>query len=107
MSSTQRGSEPAVLVTSAGIRRVEELDWLQASGGAPFPITLTPARHLLCAHAVLIAIARYGAASWWSWAARRSSSPGIRRMRRCSPKVGQWPGPIDRALLPIGAYEPR
>ena len=33
------------LVKSTGIRRVEELDWWQQAGSAPFPITLTPARH--------------------------------------------------------------
>src|SRR5687768_4859337 len=35
----------AALVRSAGIRRIEELDWWQPSGQSPMPVTLTPARH--------------------------------------------------------------
>jgi L-ascorbate metabolism protein UlaG (beta-lactamase superfamily) len=33
------------LVRSAGIRRVEELDWWEATTTSALPITLTPARH--------------------------------------------------------------
>src|SRR6185503_10050641 len=35
----------AALVRSAGIRRVEELDWWQEAKTAALPIVLTPARH--------------------------------------------------------------
>jgi L-ascorbate metabolism protein UlaG (beta-lactamase superfamily) len=40
---TPLGNRP--LVQTAGIRRVEELDWWQPSAAAPLPVTLTPAQH--------------------------------------------------------------
>src|SRR5690606_25930447 len=40
---TPLGNAP--LVRSAGITRVEELDWWQPAGEAPFRIVLTPAHH--------------------------------------------------------------
>jgi L-ascorbate metabolism protein UlaG (beta-lactamase superfamily) len=35
----------SALVRSAGIRRVEELDWWQEARTSPLPMTLTPAQH--------------------------------------------------------------
>ena len=94
------------LVKSAGIKRVEELDWWQQAVSAPFPITLTPARHfsartpfdrnraLWGGFVVGVAPARI------FFAGDSGYSPLFRDIR-------QRLGPIDLALLPIGAYEPR
>ena len=96
----------ANLVRSAGIRRVEELDWWQEATGALLPITLTPAHHfsartpfdrnralwggfILVAHRTRIFFAGDTAYAGFFHDIRRRL------------------GPIDVALLPIGAYEPR
>ena len=94
------------LVTSTGIKRVEALDWWQQGGSAPFPITLTPARHfsartpfdrnraLWGGFIVAVGQARI------LFAGDSAYAPLFRVIR-------QRLGPIDLALLPIGAYEPR
>jgi L-ascorbate metabolism protein UlaG (beta-lactamase superfamily) len=94
------------LVTSTGIKRVEALDWWQQAGSAPFPITLTPARHfsartpfdrnraLWGGFIVAVGQARI------FFAGDSAYAPLFREIRRRL-------GPIDLALLPIGAYEPR
>ncbi len=96
----------ARLVRSAGIRRVEELDWWQLSASSPLPVTMTPARHFsartpfdrnraLWAGFMLTA----GAASIY-FAGDSAYAPFFGEIR-------ERLGPIDLALLPIGAYEPR
>jgi L-ascorbate metabolism protein UlaG (beta-lactamase superfamily) len=94
------------LVRSTGIRRIEELDWWQDATATAMPITLTPAHHfsartpfdrnralwggyLLIAGGVRI-----------FFAGDSAYAPHFRDIRRRL-------GPIDLALLPIGAYEPR
>jgi L-ascorbate metabolism protein UlaG (beta-lactamase superfamily) len=96
----------ARLVRSAGIKKIEEIDWWQPAQSAPLPITLTPAHHfsartpwdrnfalwggfLLCADDARIFFA--GDTAYGSF---------FREIR-------ERLGPIDLALLPIGAYEPR
>ena len=94
------------LVRSAGIRRIEELDWWQHTTTGACAITLTPAQHfsartpfdrnralwggfLLGVSGIHIYFAGDTAyASFFSDIRRRL-------------------GPIDLALLPTGAYEPR
>jgi L-ascorbate metabolism protein UlaG (beta-lactamase superfamily) len=94
------------LVRSSGIRRVEELDWWQPASTSALPITLTPARHFsartpfdrnraLWSGFVLIA----GGA--------RIFFAGDTAYGAFFKDVGRRLGPIDLALLPIGAYEPR
>jgi L-ascorbate metabolism protein UlaG (beta-lactamase superfamily) len=94
------------LVRSAGIRRVEELDWWQAATATPLPITLTPAYHFSARTPF-----DRNRALWGGFlldvdrrrifvAGDTAYGPFFRDIRRRS-------GPIDLALLPIGAYEPR
>jgi len=93
------------LVRSAGIRRVEELDWWQQTTTCTLPITLTPAYHfsartpfdknralwggfvLLAGHARIFFAGDTAYADFFS---------GLRRRL----------GPIDLALLPINGNDP-
>jgi L-ascorbate metabolism protein UlaG (beta-lactamase superfamily) len=94
------------LLRSAGIRQVEEIDWWETASAGPLPITLTPAQHFsargpfdrnralwggflieACGHRIL-------------YAGDSGYGPHFR-------EIGARLGPIDLALLPIGAYEPR
>jgi L-ascorbate metabolism protein UlaG (beta-lactamase superfamily) len=94
------------LVKSAGIRRVEELDWWQDAQTSAVPITLTPAQHFSARTpfdrnralwgGFVLAIDRVRI----FFAGDTAYAPFFRDVRRRL-------GPIDLALLPIGAYEPR
>jgi L-ascorbate metabolism protein UlaG (beta-lactamase superfamily) len=96
----------AALVRSAGVKRVEEIDWWQQAQTAPVPITLTPAHH-------------FSARTPWDrnlalWGGFMLSSDGARiffagdtAYASFFRDIRQRLGPIDLALLPIGAYEPR
>ena len=92
-------------VRSCGIRRVEELDWWQTSEMSDLPITLTPARHF-SARTRSIETAAMGRITVVADAARiffagdTAYAPFFRDVR-------ERLGPIDLALLPIGAYQPR
>jgi len=94
------------LVRSAGIRRIEELDWWQPAG-APHPsITLTPARHFSARTPF-----DRNRALWGGFAIAldraRIYFAGDTAYAGFFRDVGRRLGPIDLALLPIGAYEPR
>jgi L-ascorbate metabolism protein UlaG (beta-lactamase superfamily) len=94
------------LVRSAGIRRVEELDWWEDAASAPIRITLTPAHHfsartpfdrnraLWSGFAMMVGNTRI------YFAGDTAYAPFFREVRRRL-------GPIDLSLIPIGAYEPR
>jgi L-ascorbate metabolism protein UlaG (beta-lactamase superfamily) len=94
------------LVRSAGIRRVEELDWWDASRASPVPTTLTPAHHF-SARGIL----DRNRALWGGFViaagARRLYFGGDTAYAPFFTEVRQRLGPFDLALLPIGAYEPR
>jgi L-ascorbate metabolism protein UlaG (beta-lactamase superfamily) len=99
------------LVRSAGILRVEELDWWQDASTAPWPITVTPAQHFSARTPFDRNRALWG--SFVLSAAHRriffagdsGYGPHFREIRdRTDPNRTD---PIDLALLPIGAYEPR
>ena len=96
----------AALVRSTGIRRVEEIDWWQQAKTSALAITLTPAHH-------------FSARTPWDrnralWGGFMLSTAGARIFFAGDTAYGpffrdirQRLGPIDLALLPIGAYEPR
>jgi L-ascorbate metabolism protein UlaG (beta-lactamase superfamily) len=94
------------LLRSAGIRRVEELDWWQEAQTPALPITLTPAHHFSARTALDRNRALWGGFTLVAGSARiffagdTAYAPFFRDVR-------QRLGPIDLALLPIGAYEPR
>jgi L-ascorbate metabolism protein UlaG (beta-lactamase superfamily) len=94
------------LVRSAGIRRVEELGWWQQATTGALPITLTPAQHFSARTPFDRNRALWGGFvvalghRHIYFAGDTGYAPFFREIRqRC--------GPIDLALLPIGAYEPR
>jgi L-ascorbate metabolism protein UlaG (beta-lactamase superfamily) len=96
----------AALVRSSGIRRVEELDWWQHATRSPLPIVATPAQHF----SARTPFDRDRAL----WSGFVVAAGGVRIFFAGDTAYGgffrdiqQRLGPIDLALLPIGAYEPR
>lgn len=91
---------------AAGIRRVEELDWWQRAQVSSLPITLTPAHHFSARGPFDRNRALWGGFVLTAdhvriyFAGDTAYAPFFHDIR-------QRLGPIDRALLPIGAYEPR
>jgi L-ascorbate metabolism protein UlaG (beta-lactamase superfamily) len=94
------------LVRSSGIRRVEELDWWQEARTSALPIAMTPARHFSARGPLDRNRALWGGFLMTAggvhiyFAGDTGYAPFFREVR-------QRLGPIDLALLPIGAYEPR
>ena len=94
------------LLRSAGIGQVEELDWWQPATSAPLPITLVPAQHFSARHLLDRNRALWGGflieagGQRILFAGDTGYGPHFR-------EIGARLGPIDLALLPIGAYEPR
>jgi L-ascorbate metabolism protein UlaG (beta-lactamase superfamily) len=94
------------LVKSCGMRRVEELDWWHAATLAPLSITATPAHHF----SARTPFDRNRAL----WGGFVMVADGVRIFFAGDTAYGSFfsvvrerLGPIDLALLPIGAYEPR
>jgi len=89
-----------------GFRRIEELDWWQAASTSPLPVTLTPARHFSARTPFDRNRALWGGfvvvigGLHLYFAGDTAYAPFF-------PDVRRRLGPIDLALLPIGAYEPR
>ena len=94
------------LVKSAGIRRVEELDWWQEARTSALPITLTPAHHFSARTPLDRNRALWGGFRLVA-GRRRIFFAGDTAYAPFFRDVRQRLGPIDLALLPIGAYEPR
>jgi L-ascorbate metabolism protein UlaG (beta-lactamase superfamily) len=94
------------LVRSARIRRVEELDWWQKAKSSAPVVTLTPAQHFSARSPRDRNRALWGGFLLVTGSRRvffagdSGYAPLFREIRECL-------GPIDLALLPIGAYEPR
>jgi L-ascorbate metabolism protein UlaG (beta-lactamase superfamily) len=99
---TPLGNRP--LLESAGMRRILELDWWQQSTLAS--VTLTPAQHFASRHMFDRNRALWGgffieaAGARILFAGDSGYGPHFR-------EIGERLGPIDLAMLPIGAYEPR
>jgi L-ascorbate metabolism protein UlaG (beta-lactamase superfamily) len=94
------------LVRSAGVRRVEELDWWQEANTSPLPVTLTPAHHFSARTPFDRNRALWGGflvsvhGTRIYFAGDSAYAPFFREVRHRF-------GTIDLSLLPIGAYEPR
>jgi len=94
------------IARSAGFRRIEELDWWQDEKTSALPITLTPAQHFSARGPFDKNRALWGGFMLTAGSRRiyfagdTAYGPFFRDIR------GRL-GPIDLALLPIGAYEPR
>jgi L-ascorbate metabolism protein UlaG (beta-lactamase superfamily) len=94
------------LVRAAGIRRVEELDWWQEATSGEQRITLTPAQHFSARTPLDRNKALWGGFMLVARQARIFFA-GDTAYASFFRDVRQRLGPIDLALLPIGAYEPR
>jgi len=96
----------AALVRSAGLTRIEELDWWEHARTTPTPMTVTPAHHFSARTPF-----DRNRALWGGFVIqagkRRIYFAGDTAYRPYFVDVKQRLGPIDLALLPIGAYEPR
>jgi L-ascorbate metabolism protein UlaG (beta-lactamase superfamily) len=101
---TPLGNAP--LVRSCGVRRVEEIDWWQQARTAPLPITLTPAQHFSARTPF-----DRNRALWGGFVIAlpeaRIYFAGDTAYAPFFAEIRERLGPIDLALLPIGAYEPR
>ena len=94
------------LVRSAGIRRVEELDWWEEAKTSILPVTLTPAQHFSARGLLDRNRALWGGFTLVAGGVRLFFA-GDTAYARVFRDVRERLGPIDLALLPIGAYEPR
>ena len=94
------------LVKSTGLRKVEELDWWDNAKTSSLPLTLTPAHHFSARTPFDRNRALWGG-FMMAVAHRRIYFAGDTAYAPFFREVRRRFGPIDLALLPIGAYEPR
>jgi L-ascorbate metabolism protein UlaG (beta-lactamase superfamily) len=94
------------LLRSAGIHYVEEVDWWETASAAPLPITLTPAQHFSARGPFDRNQALWGGFLLEA-AGHRILHAGDSGYGPHFREIATRLGPIDLALLPIGAYEPR
>jgi L-ascorbate metabolism protein UlaG (beta-lactamase superfamily) len=96
------------LLRSVGVRRVEELDWWdeRRAVGAGVPITLTPAHHFSARTPFDRNRALWGG-FLLTCGSRRIYFAGDTAYTNVFKDIYERYGPVDVAMLPIGAYEPR
>jgi L-ascorbate metabolism protein UlaG (beta-lactamase superfamily) len=96
----------ARLVRSAGFRRIEELDWWEQAERSPLGVTAAPAQHFSARTPF-----DRNRALWSGFVidvdGRRIFFAGDTGYGGHFRRVRERFGPIDFALLPIGAYQPR
>lgn len=94
------------LIRSTGIRRVETLDWWGEAKTTPLPVALTPAHHFTARTPF-----DRNRALWGGFVVRagerRIYFAGDTAYAPFFTDIRRRLGPIDVALIPIGAYEPR
>jgi L-ascorbate metabolism protein UlaG (beta-lactamase superfamily) len=98
--------ENGPLVRSSGVRHVEELDWWQQAKSSALPIAATPARHFSARTPFDRNRALWSGFVLGAGKARIFFA-GDTAYGRFFNDIRDRLGPIDLALLPIGAYEPR
>ncbi|HEY1793012.1 MAG TPA: MBL fold metallo-hydrolase [Opitutaceae bacterium] len=97
----------AGLLASAGVRRVQELDWWEAAAFKGAEATLVPARHW-CRRRPFATNVRLWGGFILRMGGRMAYFAGDTGYDdRLFLEVSRRFGPVDLALLPIGAYEPR
>ena len=96
----------AGLVRSTGLSRIDALDWWQEARSSAMPITLTPAQHFSARGPFDRNRALWGGFVLGAGDARILFA-GDTGYGAFFSGIRQRLGPIDLALLPIGAYEPR
>jgi len=101
---TPLGNAP--LVHSMGIRRVEELDWWEASSLAPLPVVVTRAHHFSARTPFDRNRALWGGFMVTA-GTRRLYFAGDTAYVPLFREIRERLGAPDLALIPIGAYEPR
>jgi L-ascorbate metabolism protein UlaG (beta-lactamase superfamily) len=94
------------ILRSAGLSRVVELDWWQSHSDGALEITLVPARHWS-----MRTPWNRNEMLWGGFVVRGPEGAayhaGDTAMFDGFSEIGRRAGPIDWAILPIGAYEPR
>ncbi|HZA97695.1 MAG TPA: MBL fold metallo-hydrolase, partial [Gemmatimonadales bacterium] len=94
------------LLRAAGFSKIEELDWWQTSRAAPLRVTVTPAQHFSAR-----TLFDRNRALWGGFlietGGRRVYHTGDSGYGPHFREISARLGPIDLALIPIGAYEPR
>ena len=101
---TPPGNNP--LLRSVGFKKIEELDWWETSRTAPLAVTVTPAQHFSARTPF-----DRNQALWGGFLidaqGRRIFHAGDSGYGPHFRQIGKRLGPINLALLSIGAYEPR
>jgi L-ascorbate metabolism protein UlaG (beta-lactamase superfamily) len=101
---TPLGNAP--LVRGGGIRRVEEVDWWEPATSSPLPIVLTPAHHFSARTPFDRNRALWGGFVFEVQGARVYFA-GDTAYASFFRDIPSRLGPLDLALIPVGAYEPR